>query len=384
MRRFWLICCLICNILCVPTNADRSSDERLTGEWYWTLHPDGYAVIIGSIYNAGSWGAHESQPYIDNPEEPWIIPAEIDGYPVKELASASFLVGNLPKNIVLPEGLTTIRQSAFCEGMIETISIPSTVSVIEDGAFDECSYLKRIQLSECNPYFKLIDGILVSSDGKDLIAYPAAMSPGAILVIPDGVERVHAHAFSRAGIHEVIFPESLTMICDEAFLTCYSLSRVVIPSNVQSIGSDAFLHMFGTVTFESLPTSMGKSVFNAECVEFNFNFLPDADVSVRFSCEKAMDDFFQTGELEPSMLQTKPDPVLEQPVEEPSQDAQQIPPQPPKEEQASPIQPIKPTPPQDPAAAANHAPAGWYVLGTLVLLSIGAGAYLTVRKGRKH
>ena len=84
--------------------------------------------------------------------------------------------------------------------------------------------------------------------------------------------------------------------------------------------------MSGDVTFHTLPQFMGKNVFQLDRVDFWFTFLPDVEMPIRFSSQEAIERFFETGKLESSMLQPKPEPAPEQPVEDPPQDTPQIPP----------------------------------------------------------
>ena len=50
--------------------------------------------------------------------------------------------------LALPEGLTSIGYSAFCVTNIETLEIPSSVTLIEDEAFSYCEKLKEVTIAE--------------------------------------------------------------------------------------------------------------------------------------------------------------------------------------------------------------------------------------------
>lgn len=319
-----------CLIHCINVCAMENNDIRNTGIWLWKLHPDGYAIITGCAYwNARGWDQYGIASdiwgrYEVNEEEPLIVPTELDGYPVKELASDSFFMVGF-KHIVLPEGLTTIRKWAFSEGCIETISIPSTVTTIEHRAFSSCIFLNCFELAAGNTSFQLIDNMLVTADGKELVSCPAGLGEDG-LVVPDGIEVLRGEAFSPAFIGEMTLPESLTTICDHAFYAPYGPLSIDIPADIQRIEDNAFARMSGDVTFHTLPQFMGKNVFQLDRVDFWFTFLPDVEMPIRFSSQEAIERFFETGKLESSMLQPKPEPAPEQPVEDPPQDTPQIPP----------------------------------------------------------
>ena len=62
-----------------------------------------------------------------------------------------FYTLDLPeKNIILPQGLRSIGERAFCETNIESVVIPDSLFGIDDCAFTQCDYLHNIRI-EGNP-----------------------------------------------------------------------------------------------------------------------------------------------------------------------------------------------------------------------------------------
>ncbi len=63
-------------------------------------------------------------------------------------------------------------------------------------------------------------------------------------VIPEGVSSIAPHAFSTDDsiLEEVVLPESLKSIDEEAFLNCRKLTKINIPSALTYIGENAFSH----------------------------------------------------------------------------------------------------------------------------------------------
>lgn len=49
---------------------------------------------------------------------------------------------------MLNEGLEIIATQAFCNSLIESITMPSTVKEINDDAFKDCKNLKTVKLNE--------------------------------------------------------------------------------------------------------------------------------------------------------------------------------------------------------------------------------------------
>ena len=292
---------------------EHSPNERRTGAWYWELHPDGYAVLTGSIYN-GNGGIDWEGDWAEYPGEPsdtLTVPAELEGYPVREIASGAFSSGNYPDHIALPEGIATIRFWAFFLPNLQSLSLPATLTAMEDGAIFECTALERIELAGGNTSFQLLDGLLLSADGKKLIICPSALESGTVTV-PDGVETIGSYAIAEAHMREIVFPESLTALSSNAVSWCRELERITIPANIQSIGSYALYSTADTVIFSGFPRSMGTLVFNPKQfshITFHFGFLPHPETGYRFSCQEALVRFAETGELE--VLPPPPPPVLE-------------------------------------------------------------------------
>ena len=127
-------------------------------------------------------------------------------------------------DIVIPDtylGLpvTSIDDSAFSDPYdeFESITIPDSVTYIDDYAFIGCLKLQNFIVDENNTEYKAIDGNLYTKDGKKLISY-AIGKKQASFVIPNGV----------------------TEIGDAAFVFCIKLASVTIPESVSHIGEHAF------------------------------------------------------------------------------------------------------------------------------------------------
>lgn len=91
--------------------------------------------------------------------------------------------------------VTGISARAFygCE-TVAAIQIPSGVTTIGDLAFADCPNLVYISVSESNPRFCDAEGVLYTSDGSELILYPARHA-GAAALIPATVREIADMAF---------------------------------------------------------------------------------------------------------------------------------------------------------------------------------------------
>ena len=60
------------------------------------------------------------------------------------------------------------------------------------------------------------------------------------VVIPDGVTRIHYHAFCRSALRSVSIGNSVKTIDSDAFVSCVKLTSVTLGSGVETIGDDCF------------------------------------------------------------------------------------------------------------------------------------------------
>ncbi len=105
--------------------------------------------------------------------------------------------------VVIPDSapngdrVVEVAPKAFygCDG-ISAIQIPSTVKRIGELAFANCPNLIYISVSEQNPAYRDLDGVLYSADGQALILYPP-MHGGSSVRISSSVSTISEMAFYR-------------------------------------------------------------------------------------------------------------------------------------------------------------------------------------------
>ena len=123
-------------------------------------------------------------------------------------------------------------------------------------------------------------GVKYSKDGRKLLKVPGELS-GAYSV-KEGTRIICDRAFWYcSSLSEIVIPSSVTSIGDSAFDTCSSLSEIVIPSSVTSIGDSAFssCDSLSEIVIPSSVTSIGDSAFSS-CDSLSEIVIPSSVTSI--------------------------------------------------------------------------------------------------------
>ena len=172
---------------------------------------------------------------------------------VRTIEDGAFYSCKELSEIVIPEGVESLGAECFrgCTDL-ESAYLPSTLTgVVTDiymGSFEYCTELERIEISEENPAFKSVGGVVFTKDGKTLLHYP--MNKSGMYLVPDGTEIIGEGAFYEAKeLHGVSFPNTLKRIEDRAFYRSDMTRNLNITDSVEYIGECAFAYTkFNKVT----------------------------------------------------------------------------------------------------------------------------------------
>ena len=145
------------------------------------------------------------------------------------------------KAISIPETVEIIFEAAFinCSALI-SVTIPKSVNSIKNSSFIGCSKLKEFIVSENNPNYCSVDGVLFNYNMTELITYPAAKSN--VYFVPDGVFTIKDYSFSDCKeLTTIYIPNSVSNIMSNAFSNCISLREIHVVSKTPPIlGTDVF------------------------------------------------------------------------------------------------------------------------------------------------
>ena len=145
-------------------------------------------------------------------------------------------------SVTIPNSVTNIGKSVFkgCSGLTN-LTIGNGVANIGDNAFYGCSNLAEVHITDlaawCNIDFE--------SDYSNPILYSNSLYLNGELVtelvIPNGVTEIKDYAFTHnRALTSVVIPNSVVNIGDFAFDVCTALKELTIGNGVTSIGENAF------------------------------------------------------------------------------------------------------------------------------------------------
>ena len=254
------------------------------------------------------------------------ISAHVESSPM-ELGAALYLNGELVTDLVIPDGVTSVSAKTF-EGCIslKSVTIPDSVTAIGKSAFDSCPNLETVSIGDgvktigetafsfcgnlqsisigsgvtsighlafesnkslnrvelhdvsawCRVDFQQLNYLNAGGDdvkssnpfygGADLYLNGAKVTN---LVIPEDVTSIGSRAFLRCGsLESVTIPAGVTSIGSNAFYECANLSAVNLTEGLKRIDENAFYHCskLGVVTLPEGMQSVGQYAFSG-CAE---------------------------------------------------------------------------------------------------------------------
>ena len=178
------------------------------------------------------------------------IPSKYNGMPVTEIGTWAF--ANPIRFVDVEADNTDFEIDYFISipNYLKSITIPDSVTLIDDYAFLSCTNLTSVVIGDS-----------VTTIGEGAFAHCSSLEN---LVIGDSVTSIGSGAFSSCdSLTSVEIPDSVTSIGDSAFVWCDSLTSVEIGDSVTTIGNEAFAgcSSLTSVVIPDSVTSIGNGAF---------------------------------------------------------------------------------------------------------------------------
>ena len=199
----------------------------------WIYGSDGTLTVTGS----GFMSYEGDAPWNAYKESIQSLTVENTVYTIRDSAFANCTALT---DVSLPGSLTGIGMYAFYHTALTSVTIPAGVTSIGKYAFVDCPYLPGFTVDPENTEYSTDDiGCLYNKDKTRLVQYPAGNERSSFTV-----------------------PDSVTQICDGAFMCCCALKTVTVPDSVTTIGEAAFKASAAeTVTLPYSVTEIGANAF---------------------------------------------------------------------------------------------------------------------------
>ena len=163
---------------------------------------------------------------------------------VKIIANSAFEGCRNLTEIKLNEGLEAMGYWAFadCTGLT-TLHIPSTMPAMDSYCFNGCTNLESITVADGNRDLYAVDGVLYDGafDGHTALrCYPAGKT-GTEYTVAEGTAEIEDGAFfGNAHLEKVVVGSEVTEIGADTFSNCTSLQEITLPQSLTSVGDGCF------------------------------------------------------------------------------------------------------------------------------------------------
>ena len=204
--------------------------------------------IFNSCHNITSITVDKNNPYFDSRD---------DCNAIVKTSTNELLYGC--KNTIIPQSIYSISDYAFLGNRsIRTVFIPENVTTIKENPYKWCPNIESVIVSEGNRSFESPNNCnaLINKTTQELVigcqntiipkgvtkigAYAFTQANITTIDIPESVTSIGGWAFDGSSIQEITLPVGCTTIESCVFQSCSKLKRVFLPSTLKDIGHYVF------------------------------------------------------------------------------------------------------------------------------------------------
>lgn len=178
-----------------------------------------------------------------------LIALDLSGVSLTEIPKDKFKDVTRLKYVKLPKNLEIINENAFYNCNLSSIEIPASVTQINGSAFRSNS-LRYVQFEN-------------GSRLTTINEFAFASNSFAEIILPNTIESIGNNAFAACtSLREIVIPEAVSIINNETFYNTTSLEHITLPQHLTTIGKSAFNNAnLKTLTLPNTLTSIGEKAF---------------------------------------------------------------------------------------------------------------------------
>ena len=208
------------------------------------------------------------------------------------------------KNIVIPEGVTTIGREAFgYVERLETVSFPASLTSIGENAFTLCAikelFLPKNIMSLSDSSFSSCQNLekVIFEEDSQMTELPLYVFSGcdnlSEINIPEGMKKIGTYAFDFCNFTQITLPDSLQTIEISAFSHNKNLTTIHIPKGVTDLQGGA-LWSQGDASFTSFTVAEDNPTYKS--IDGNI-YSKDGTRFVQYATAKPETEFTVPGEV---------------------------------------------------------------------------------------
>ncbi|MBE6546704.1 MAG: leucine-rich repeat domain-containing protein [Ruminococcaceae bacterium] len=246
VKKFFSCFFILFAVLCLFTACDEK-DDSTQGESV-ELPPSDFVIQTMGSGECAVVGLSPTATISDTME----IPSEYNGLLVTEIRRESETSWDGINKLIVPEGVTIIRDHTFADSTISEIVLPDSLLEIGHSAFSFCRNLKQITIPNG-----------VTEIEEQTFAYCPYLER---IKLPDGITKISTSAFLECvRLLEINIPSSVTDIETHAFLNCMSLEEITLPSNIKEIKKYTFdnCRSLKSIAIPEGVTRIGEAAFRS-------------------------------------------------------------------------------------------------------------------------
>lgn len=183
-----------------------------------------------------------------------IIPSKLKEVP-------SFWGNHFTGDLIIPDTVTKITSFGLQE--FDNVYISKNVEDIPDYCFKECK-IKSIDFSNIN---------IIGKEAFDIVEFT-----NTNLELPESVTIIEDSAFRGSNISKIKLPKTMVRLGSGPFWGCENLTEVVMPESLEIIPEEAFAECRSLKTINNLPQNLKKieaKAFENTIVELKMSKFPD-------------------------------------------------------------------------------------------------------------